>query len=132
MAQPASPLILPRAEHIISRRDIDKDALNVLYRLKNHGYTAYLVGAAWLWHRTRWSEGTSPLRQLGRTSLLVYWVHVEVVYGFMTRWARMRLRLVDATFALALLIAAMLALSLWHTARGLARLRGSQLPAPVA
>jgi poly(A) polymerase len=44
LAQPATPRILPRPEHIISRRDIDPDALRVLYRLKNSGYTAYLVG----------------------------------------------------------------------------------------
>lgn len=44
MAQPAPPRILPRADHVLSRRDIDPDALKVLYRLKNHGFTAYLVG----------------------------------------------------------------------------------------
>ena len=36
--------ILPRAEHNVSRKDIDPDALKVMYRLKNHGYLAYLVG----------------------------------------------------------------------------------------
>ena len=36
--------ILPRPEHIISRKGIDADALKVLYRLKNHGYVAYMVG----------------------------------------------------------------------------------------
>jgi poly(A) polymerase len=40
----AEPLILPRAEHPISRRNIDPDALRVLYRLKQAGFTAYLVG----------------------------------------------------------------------------------------
>jgi poly(A) polymerase len=44
VAQPAIPRILPRAEHVLSRRDIDPDALKVLYRLKNNGFTAYLVG----------------------------------------------------------------------------------------
>jgi poly(A) polymerase len=39
-----SPRILPRPEHIISRKDIDPDALKVLYRLKNQGFLAYLVG----------------------------------------------------------------------------------------
>ena len=39
-----SPRILPRPEHIISRKDIDPDALKVLYRLKTQGYLAYLVG----------------------------------------------------------------------------------------
>jgi poly(A) polymerase len=39
-----SPRILPRPEHTVSRKDIDADALKVLYRLKNHGFVAYLVG----------------------------------------------------------------------------------------
>ena len=38
------PRILPRAEHNVSRKDIDADALNVMYRLKNHGFLAYMVG----------------------------------------------------------------------------------------
>jgi poly(A) polymerase len=38
------PRILPRSDHTVSRRDIDADALKVLYRLKNHGHLAYLVG----------------------------------------------------------------------------------------
>ncbi|MCB2193615.1 MAG: poly(A) polymerase [Deltaproteobacteria bacterium] len=38
------PTIIPRPEHTISRRDIDNDALKVLYRLHSHGYLAYLVG----------------------------------------------------------------------------------------
>ena len=38
------PRILPRAEHNVSRKDIDADALNVMYRLKSHGYLAYMVG----------------------------------------------------------------------------------------
>jgi poly(A) polymerase len=40
----AEPVIVPRAEHTISRRDIDPDALRVLYRLRDFNYTAYLVG----------------------------------------------------------------------------------------
>jgi poly(A) polymerase len=39
-----TPRIIPRPEHSVSRRNIDADALKVLYRLKNHGYVAYLVG----------------------------------------------------------------------------------------
>lgn len=42
----ALPVIVPRAEHPISRRDIDADALKVLYRLQESGYTAYLVGGS--------------------------------------------------------------------------------------
>jgi len=39
-----APRILSRAEHVVSRKNIDPDALKVLYRLKNHGYVGYLVG----------------------------------------------------------------------------------------
>jgi len=41
-----APAILDRSRHRISRRDIDPDALKVLYRLSSHGFTAYLVGGA--------------------------------------------------------------------------------------
>src|SRR6476469_9389757 len=37
------PRIVPRQEHQISRRDIDPDALKVLYRLRQAEHTAYLV-----------------------------------------------------------------------------------------
>jgi poly(A) polymerase len=40
------PTILPRTAHAISRRDIDPDALKVLYRLHEHNYIAYLVGGS--------------------------------------------------------------------------------------
>ena len=40
------PVILDRSRHSISRRDIDYDALKVLYRLNGHGFIAYLVGGA--------------------------------------------------------------------------------------
>ncbi len=38
------PRILARAEHPISRRDIDANVLKVLYRLAGAGFDAYLVG----------------------------------------------------------------------------------------
>lgn len=38
------PTIIPRAEHGISRSNISKNALKVLYRLHNSGFSAYLVG----------------------------------------------------------------------------------------
>jgi poly(A) polymerase len=40
------PTVVARSEHSISRRDIDPDALKVLYRLHEHGYVAYLVGGS--------------------------------------------------------------------------------------
>ena len=38
------PLVIPRTEHPISRKNIDEEALKVLYRLHRHGFIAYLVG----------------------------------------------------------------------------------------
>ena len=40
------PNVVPREGHAISRRNIDPDALKVLYRLKQSGYVAYLVGGS--------------------------------------------------------------------------------------
>src|SRR6187549_3974165 len=40
------PTVIARSEHSISRRDIDPDALKVLYRLHEHEHTAYLVGGS--------------------------------------------------------------------------------------
>jgi poly(A) polymerase len=42
----AAPLVLSRSEHTISRRDIDPDALKILFRLQRLGFTAYLTGGA--------------------------------------------------------------------------------------
>jgi uncharacterized membrane protein len=41
------------------------------------------VSFAFIWHRQASAQRWSWIRQLGVTSLLVYWVHIELVYG---RW----------------------------------------------
>ena len=41
-----APRVVPRAEHAISRRGIDADALKVLHRLRQFEHTAYLVGGS--------------------------------------------------------------------------------------
>jgi poly(A) polymerase len=40
------PRIVRREEHSVSRRDIDPDALKVLYRLRQYDHVAYLVGGS--------------------------------------------------------------------------------------
>ncbi len=40
------PRVIQRPKHCISRKNIDREALKVLYRLKDHGYLAYLVGGS--------------------------------------------------------------------------------------
>jgi uncharacterized membrane protein len=50
------------------------------------GLIVSAVGVAYLWER-RPSAGRrwSPLQALGRSSLFVYWIHVELVYGLISR-----------------------------------------------
>ena len=40
------PVIVPREQHAISRKQIDPDALKVLYRLHQNDHVAYLVGGS--------------------------------------------------------------------------------------
>jgi poly(A) polymerase len=44
MVQVMQPLIIPRSEHGISRKQISPNAVRTLYRLHENGFTAYLVG----------------------------------------------------------------------------------------
>src|SRR5262245_39236421 len=46
MPRMGDPRIVPRADHPISRKDIDPDALKVLYRLRQYEHIAYLVGGS--------------------------------------------------------------------------------------
>jgi poly(A) polymerase len=41
-----TPRIIPRAQHTLSRKDIDPDALKVLNRLRQFDHLAYLVGGS--------------------------------------------------------------------------------------
>ena len=40
------PLVIERSDHPISRKNLDQDAVRILYRLKRNGYEAYVVGGA--------------------------------------------------------------------------------------
>ena len=42
----SQPVIVPRAGHTVSRKQVDPDALRVLYRLHENDYLAYLVGGS--------------------------------------------------------------------------------------
>ena len=72
------------------------------------------LGYAWC----RWGPGTwgfSPLIQLGQTSLLVYWVHIELVYGRFTILARRANDIRTASEGLLIIFLAMLMLSFLRT-----------------
>ena len=78
--------------------------------------------------RSKWS----PLQQLGRTSLFIYWIHVEMVYGLLSRPLHKRLSWELSWVALALFCLFMLWCSIYKdrvVARWKARAQGSGLKA---
>jgi uncharacterized membrane protein len=60
-------------------------------------------------------RGFSPLIQLGKASLLVYWVHIQFVYGGLSILPRHKCSVAKATLGLVTIFLAMLALSLLRT-----------------
>ena len=72
------------------------------------------VTYAWCrWGAGQW--GCSPLIQLGQTSLLVYWVHIEFVYGRLSIVPKQAVSIRTASFGLLVIFLAMLLLSIWRT-----------------
>lgn len=117
-------LALDRLPQVYPRYDFWWTSPN--YVLIKTGILLLVLGLAYLWNRMPWAAWPSALRQMGRTSLLVYWVHIEVVYGgIVVPWARRRLGLAEASLGLALLTAAMLLLSRARTEGPRWRLRRS-------
>lgn len=70
-----------------------------------------MMVACYYWRVLRPQPRFSILEQLGRHSLLLYWVHVEIVYGRLTGWLKGHADLTRASLYLLLLTASMLALS---------------------
>jgi uncharacterized membrane protein len=69
---------------------------------------------AWCrWGAGQW--GFTPLVQLGQTSLLVYWVHIEFVYGRASILHKRTNDIGMASFGLAIIFLAMLGLSVLRT-----------------
>jgi uncharacterized membrane protein len=80
------------------------------------GILLLLTFAIFVWCRWGWvTEGFSPFIQFGKTSLLVYWVHIEFVYGRLSILPKFRSTIPLATAGMAVIFAAMLGLSIWRT-----------------
>jgi uncharacterized membrane protein len=76
------------------------------------GIMILALTAAWLWEQRptagrRWS----PIQTFGRTSLFIYWVHVELVYGLISRPLHREFSLAGAWGALAVVCLVMLGLA---------------------
>jgi uncharacterized membrane protein len=79
------------------------------------GAILILVAFSWVWNLQLGPEQWSWVRQFGMTSLLVYWVHIELVYG---RWLgafKENLTVGETIAAATAVIVLMLGLSLLRT-----------------
>lgn len=85
--------------------------------LTKQGVTLLLLAVAFLWTRYCVTDGWSWVRQLGTTSLLVYWVHIELVYGRWLWFYKTNLTEMQTAAAAICIILLMLALSTLKTDR---------------
>jgi uncharacterized membrane protein len=85
------------------------------------------IAIAYAWEsRHGGAEAWSPVKQLGRSSLFVYWIHVEMVYGVISEPLHKSLTWIQAWIAYALFTLFMLAcaivkdyaVGLWRTRQG--------------
>jgi hypothetical protein len=81
------------------------------------GVTLALLSLAFLWTRYAVKPGWSWVRQFGTTSLLVYWVHIELVYGRWFYFFKDNLTVAQTAIAAVIVILLMLALSTAKTRR---------------
>lgn len=54
------------------------------YFLVCTGILTVLLPIAYVWEKIGVRESWSPMEQLGRSSLFIYWIHVEMVYGLIS------------------------------------------------
>lgn len=76
------------------------------------GVLLLILFAAYSW--CRWGAGQwgfSPFIEMGKTSLLVYWVHIEFVYGAFSILKKQQQSIPMATFGLVVIFIAMVALA---------------------
>lgn len=83
------------------------------YLFLRSGLTTLAIAGSHAWLRS-WGSGAhwSPLTQLGRTSLFIYWIHVELVYGLISRPWHRALTLFQAGIAYVIFCVLMVACSI--------------------
>ena len=80
------------------------------------GILLIILFCVYVWCRWGLAQmGFSPIIQLGKTSLLVYWVHIEFVYGRFSILPKRQCSVLQATIGLCIIFVAMLMLSLLRT-----------------
>jgi len=82
------------------------------FLLARCGVLLIILSLTYAWRRWGFAQkGFSPVIQLGQTSLLVYWVHIEFVYGRLSFLPKRGCSIPKATFGLCVIFLAMLGLS---------------------
>jgi len=77
------------------------------------GILLVILFGAYVWCRWGAAEwGFSPLIQMGQTSLLVYWVHIEFVYGGLSILRKGSQTILSASIGLAIIFVSMTLLSI--------------------
>jgi uncharacterized membrane protein len=89
---------------------------NPNFLLLRCGVLLIILSLVYAWCRRGFAQkGFSPVIQLGQTSLLVYWVHIEFVYGRFSILPKRGCSIPKAAFGLCVVFLAMLALSVLRT-----------------
>jgi hypothetical protein len=78
------------------------------YFLVRMGWMTMILYGAFHWCRWLNSARWSPMRAFGRTSLLVYWIHLDIVYGPVTYFLKRTLDVGGVCMNLLWLIPAMI------------------------
>jgi len=100
--------------HLYSTYDYWHTSPNFL--MMRVGMLLVICFLSYAWCRWGWAtRGFSPLIQLGQTSLLVYWVHIEFVYGRFSLLPKLAESIPTATRGLLEITLFMLILSLLRT-----------------
>jgi uncharacterized membrane protein len=77
------------------------------------GVMTLALCGAWLWYRRPSAQRWSPIVLFGQTSLFVYWVHVEMAYGFFSAPIKKSLTMPQAIIAYVLFTALLLWMAHW-------------------
>jgi uncharacterized membrane protein len=80
------------------------------------GMLLMILAGSYAWCRWGWAQwGFSPLIQLGQASLLVYWVHIEFVYGRVSILSKRAVGIGGASVGLLIIFLAMVLLAYGRT-----------------
>jgi len=106
---------------------------NPNFLLLRCGVLLIILSAVYAWCRWGFAQkGFSPAIQLGQTSLLVYWVHIEFVYGRFSILPKRGCSIARATLGLLIILASMLALSILRTRYKTRKVRVLRPDSPAA